>query len=325
MKNLINYKEIENSYKRIHKFTNLTPLLSSDLLNKKFESNIYIKAENLQKIGAFKFRGAMNSILKLLPKEKNVLAWSSGNHAQAVASACYLTNRKATIIMPKDSPISKLNGTKSWGAKIVTYDRYNESREEIGKKIAYKNKSKIIPPFDHPDVINGQGTVGYEIIHQCDQYNINPDLVLCCCGGGGLIAGISTALLSKFPKLPIYAVEPELFNDTKLSLNSGKITKINVKQKSICDALLSEKPGELTFSINKLNLSGSLLVSDQEALMAMNCAFNFYKIVLEPGGAVALAAALFKKIDIKNKTVIIIASGGNVDAEIFEKATKSSI
>jgi len=325
MKSLVNYQEIEKAYNRISNYATKTPLLSSDLLNKEFSSNIFIKAENLQKIGAFKFRGAMNSILKLDDDKKNVLAWSSGNHAQAIASACYLTNKKATIIMPEDSPSAKLNGTKSWGANIVTFDRYSESREEIGTTLAKEINAEIIPPFDHPDVINGQGTVGYEIINDFKKNNLIPDLVLCCCGGGGLIAGLSTAIKAVYPNVPIYAVEPKDYNDTYLSLRDNKITEVDVSKKSICDSLLANKPGELTFLINKENLSGSLLVSDLEALKAMKYAFQYFKIILEPGGAVALASALFNKIDIKNKTVVIIASGGNVDPEIFEKSLKTSI
>ncbi len=325
MKSLVNYKEIESAYNRILSSIIRTPLLSSDLLNKKFNSKIYIKAENLQKIGAFKFRGAMNSILKLNDNQKNVLAWSSGNHAQAIASACYLTNKNATIVMPEDSPNAKMTGTKSWGAKVVTYNRYKESREEIGSNIAKEINAKIIPPFDHPDVINGQGTVGFEIIDECKKNNVIPDIVLCCCGGGGLIAGVSTAMKEKYPNVPIYAVEPEDFNDTQLSLKNKKITEVDISKKSICDSLLANKPGEITFSINEKNLSGSLLVSDEEALKAMKYAYQYFKIILEPGGAVALASALFKKIDIVNKTVVVIASGGNVDPEIFEKALKVSI
>ncbi len=325
MKSLVNYQEIEKAYNRISNYALKTPLLSSDLLNKKFKSRIFIKAENLQKIGSFKFRGAMNSILKLDNEKKNILAWSSGNHAQAIASACYLTKKKATIVMPKDSPNAKLSGTKSWGANIVTFDRYSESREIIGTNLAKKINAEIIPPFDHPDVINGQGTVGYEIINDCYKYDIVPDLVLCCCGGGGLIAGVSTAIKEKYPNVPIYAVEPESYNDTYLSLKNNVITEVDISKKSICDSLLASKPGEITFSINKENLSGSLLVSDIEALKAMKFAFQFFKIILEPGGAVALASALFKKIDIKYKTVVVIASGGNVDPEIFEKSLKISI
>ena len=222
--------------------------------------------------------------------------------------------------MPQDSPKTKLERTRDWGAKIITFNRYKESREELGTKIAFDEKAAIIPPFDDPKVINGQGTAGYEMILQCEELKIKPDLVLCCCGGGGLIAGISTALLSKFPNLPIYSVEPENFNDTKLSLEQSKIVEIDINKKSICDALLAPKPGEITFEINKNNLAGGLLVSDYEAMFAMKTAFHYLKIVLEPGGSVALAAALFNKIDIRNKNVLIIASGGNVDKEIFQKS-----
>ena len=247
---------------------------------------------------------------------------------QSCTSYCIgmlLTNKKATIVMPEDSPNAKLNGTKSWGANIVTFDRYSESREEIGTTLANEINAEIIPPFDHPDVINGQGTVGYEIVNDFKKNNIQPDLVLCCCGGGGLIAGVSTAIKAEYTNVPVYAVEPEDYNDTYLSLRDNKITEVDVSKKSICDSLLASKPGELTFSINKENLSGSLLVSDLEALKAMKYAFQYFKIILEPGGAVALASALFNKIDIKNKTVVIIASGGNVDPDIFEKSLKISI
>ncbi len=319
MKQLVNIEEIINSYKRISKYTFNTPLLSSGLLNKKYNTNIYVKAENLQKMGSFKFRGAMNAILQLENNQNTVLAWSSGNHAQAIASAAYLNNKKAIIVMPDDSPKTKLNGTKAWGAKIVTYDRHRESREELGKKIAKKEKAIIIPPFDDPTIINGQGTAGYEMSLQCNVQKIKPDIALCCCGGGGLISGVSTALLSKFPNLPIYAVEPKDFNDTKLSLEKDKIIEIDITKKSICDALLAAKPGELTFSINKNNLMGGLLVSDEEAMFAMKIAFQYLKIVLEPGGAVALAAAIFNKVDIENKNVLVVASGGNVDKELFQK------
>ena len=319
MKQLVNIHEIRNAYKRISNYTVKTPLLSSGLLNQKYNANIFVKAENLQKIGAFKFRGAINSILQLKKDQKKVLAWSSGNHAQAIASAASLNGKEAIIVMPEDSPKAKLEGTKSWGAKVITFNRYNESREELGLKIAHKENATIIPPFDDTRVINGQGTVGYEMISQCDELKIEPDLVLCCCGGGGLIAGVSTALLSRFPNLPIYAVEPEAYNDTKLSLEQNKLVEVDVTKKSICDALLAPKPGEITFEINKNNLKGGLLVSDHEAMFAMKIAFQYLKIVLEPGGAVALAAAIFNKIDIKSKNVLIVASGGNVDKEVFQK------
>ena len=296
-----------------------TPLLKSDHVNKELKSNIYIKAENLQTIGAFKFRGAMNTILQLPPDVKKVVAWSSGNHAQAVAAAANITEREATIVMPKDSPKTKLNGTIAWGAKIVEYDRNTENREEIGKAIAKEQNAIIIPPFDDVNVIIGQGTAGLEAVEQLKEINVIPDIVLCCCGGGGLIAGVSTSIKANYPNAQIYSVEPENFDDTKKSLEANMIVENTMQHLSICDALLANKPGNITFEINRKNLSGGISVSDTESLIAMKIAYKYFKIVLEPGGAVALAAAISKKIDIKNKNVLVIASGGNVDSDIFEK------
>ena len=296
-----------------------TPLLKSDHVNKELKSNIYIKAENLQTIGAFKFRGAMNTILQLPADVKKVVAWSSGNHAQAVAAAANITEREATIVMPKDSPKTKLNGTIAWGAKIVEYDRNTENREEIGKAIAKEQNAIIIPPFDDVNVIIGQGTAGLEAVEQLKEINVIPDIVLCCCGGGGLIAGVSTSIKANYPNAQIYSVEPENFDDTKKSLETDMIVENTMQHLSICDALLANKPGNITFEINRKNLSGGISVSDTESLIAMKIAYKYFKIVLEPGGAVALAAAISKKIDIKNKNVLVIASGGNVDSDIFEK------
>ena len=296
-----------------------TPLLKSDHVNKELKSNIYIKAENLQTIGAFKFRGAMNTILQLPADVKKVVAWSSGNHAQAVAAAANITEREATIVMPKDSPKTKLNGTIAWGAKIVEYDRNTENREEIGKAIAKEQNAIIIPPFDDVNVIIGQGTAGLEAVEQLKEINVIPDIVLCCCGGGGLIAGVSTSIKANYPNAQIYSVEPENFDDTKKSLEADMIVENTMQHLSICDALLANKPGNITFEINRKILSGGISVSDTESLIAMKIAYKYFKIVLEPGGAVALAAAISKKIDIKNKNVLVIASGGNVDSDIFEK------
>ena len=314
----VTFNSILEASKRLEGKIVRTPILQSKYINEKLESNIFLKAENLQTIGAFKFRGAMNSILQLPSDIKKVVAWSSGNHAQAVAAASKITGRQATIVMPEDSPKAKLNGTAFWGATIIKYDRKKENREEIGKKIAKDINAKIIPPFDDEKVIIGQGTAGIECIEQLNKINVTPDIVLCCCGGGGLIAGISTAIKEKFQNAKIYSVEPDNFDDTKKSLKENSIIPNSMKHNSICDALLADKPGKITFEINKLNLTSGLSVSDKEALIAMNTAFKYLKIVLEPGGAVALAAAIFKKIDIRDKNVLVIASGGNVDKDIFE-------
>ena len=318
VENNVTFNSILEASKRLEGKIVRTPILQSKYINEKLESNIFLKAENLQTIGAFKFRGAMNAILQLPSDIKKVVAWSSGNHAQAVAAASKITGRQATIVMPEDSPKAKLNGTAFWGATIVKYDRNKENREEIGKKIAKDINAKIIPPFDDEKVIIGQGTAGIECIEQLNEINVSPDIVLCCCGGGGLIAGISTAIKEKFQNAKIYSVEPENFDDTKNSLERNEIVSNSMKYKSICDALLAEKPGNITFNINKINLTSGVSVSDDEALIAMNTAYKHFKIVLEPGGAVGLAAAISEKVKIKNKNVLVIASGGNVDKDVFE-------
>jgi len=318
----VSFNEIMNSSIRLKDKVVKTPLLQSSYLNQKLKTNLFLKAENLQTIGAFKYRGALNAVLQLPDNIKKIVAWSSGNHAQAVAAAAKITGREATIVMPIDSPKAKLEGTAFWGASIIKYDRKKEDREQIGKEIANKINAAIIPPFDHVDVINGQGTTGLECIEQLEIKNVKPDLVLCCCGGGGLIAGISTAIKGKFKNSKIYSVEPDNFDDTKKSLEENKIVMNSMRDKSICDALLAEKPGNITFEINQNNLTAGISVSDRESLMAMHAAFKYFKIILEPGGAVALAAAITSKIDIREKNVLVIASGGNVDKDIFEQCFK---
>ena len=318
----VSFNEIMNSSIRLKDKVVKTPLLQSSYLNQKLKTNLFLKAENLQTIGAFKYRGALNAVLQLPDNIKKIVAWSSGNHAQAVAAAAKITGREATIVMPIDSPKAKLEGTGFWGASIIKYDRKKEDREQIGKEIANKTNAAIIPPFDHVDVINGQGTAGLECIEELEIKNIKPDIVLCCCGGGGLIAGISTAIKGKFKNSKIYSVEPDNFDDTKKSLEENKIVMNSMRDKSICDALLAEKPGNITFEINQKNLTAGISVSDRESLMAMHAAFKYFKIILEPGGAVALAAAITSKIDIREKNVLVIASGGNVDKDIFEQCFK---
>ena len=319
----VSYEAISRAAKRLDGKVIKTPLLESQYVNEKLNSNIFLKAENLQTIGAFKFRGAMNTVLQLPEKINEIVAWSSGNHAQAVAAASKITGRNATIVMPSDAPQAKLEGTAFWGASIVKYNRSTESREEIGKSIAQKKNATIIPPFDDVSVINGQGTAGYECNTQLNEKNIIPDIVLCCCGGGGLIAGVSTAIIEKFKNAKIYSVEPENFDDTKKSLKANKIISNSMTHKSICDALLADKPGNITFKVNLKNLTSGISVSDKEALSAMNAAFKHFKIILEPGGAVALAAAIFNKVDIKNKNVLVIASGGNVDKNVFKNCLET--
>ena len=317
-------KEIINSYSRIKNFINKTPLIESDYINKLLNSRIFIKCENLQKTGSFKIRGAVNFVSKLNHK-KTLVAPSSGNHAQAIAKTASIFELSSILVMPKDSPKVKIDGVIKNGGKIHFYDRYKEGRLNIAKKIAKKINGILVPPYDHYDIIHGQGTIGLEAISQLKEKNIIPDLVLCCCGGGGLISGISLSLKSKWPNLNIHPIEPKNWNDTQLSLESGKRIKVEKKIKSLCDALLAETPGKITFPINKKLLSHGLTVSDSEVLKTIYLAYKYLKIIIEPGGAVALASALKNKKFIEKKNVLVIVSGGNIDNEIFKKSLNNNL
>ena len=313
------YKNIENAYSRIKKLVVETPLVTNDYINKLLKSQIYFKLENFQNTGSFKFRGATHKI-SLLSKElmeKGVVAYSSGNHAQAVAYASSQKNISSKIVMPKSAPKIKIENTKKYGADIILYDTFFENREQIGNEIKEKENRTLIKPYDDIDVIAGQGTVGIEIANELQSLNINPDIYLCCCGGGGLVAGTSTYLNHKFPNLKSYAVEPDGFDDTKKSLKNKKIIKNASNAQSICDALLAPMPGKITFPINLKNLSGGIFVSDEEVKKTIVLLSEHLKIVVEPGGAVAAAAVLNNKINIKNKKIIVMISGGNIDLELF--------
>lgn len=296
-----------------------TPLLEPRVLADDLGGRVFLKAETLQRTGTFKFRGAFNTIMNLSPEQRKrgVIAWSSGNHAQGVAAAAQIVGIPATIVMPADAPEIKRKNTESYGAKVIPYDRYSEDRRAIAMALMEETGCALIPPYDHPDVIAGQGTTGLEIAQQLKSQNLEPDQVLICCGGGGLTAGVSTAIKSIFPNCKTLAVEPEGYDDTKKSLETGKIQRANTSHKSLCDALLSPQPGELTFSINRHTVDQGLAVSEEEVLAAMRYGFEKLKLVIEPGGAVCLAAALAGKIDCQDKTTVLILSGGNVDPAIF--------
>ncbi len=296
-----------------------TPLITNYFLNQRLNAKIAIKAECLQHGGAFKFRGAFNRLSQLTEEEKNkgVVAFSSGNHAQGVALAAKLLNIPATIVMPKDAPAVKLERTRAYGAEVRLYDRQAESREDIASEIAIQRGSVLVPSFDDPHIITGQGTCGLELATQAQEKNLPLQMLLSPCGGGGLIAGASVAVKSIFPDIQVYSVEPEAFDDHSRSLQSGKREHIQAGASSFCDALLAPSPGELTWEINKENLYQGLVVSDDEVAHAISYAYHYLKLVVEPGGAVALAALLQKKIDISGCTVGIIVSGGNIDAALF--------
>lgn len=319
------FVDIDKAYKRINDQVLRTPLVTSEYINNLLSAQVYFKLENLQWTGSFKLRGAINKIMQinLDQRKKGVVAYSSGNHAQAVAYASHLNGISSIIIMPKNAPLIKINNTKKYGAKVILYDPLIENREEIANKISEDQGRTLIKPYEDLDIIAGQGTSGKEISEEMIKLKLSPDLYLCCCGGGGLIAGTSTYLKYQFPDIDCYSVEPEEFNDTQISLERKKITPVIKGSQSICDALLAPQPGDLTFSINKQTLKGGLSVSDNEVKNTIIQLAENLKIVVEPGGAVAASALLNNKLEIKNKTVIVMVSGGNIDNELFSQIVHS--
>jgi len=293
-----------------------TPLLRNDMLDEALGASAWVKAECLQRGGAFKMRGAANAIAALDPavRARGVIAFSSGNHAIAVATAARLFGIKATIVMPSDAPKIKLETTRANGATVVTYDRVRESREEIGARLSAESGASLIKPFDDPFVIAGQGTAGLEIGAEID-----PDVVIAPASGGGLSAGVALAL----PRARVIAVEPEGHNDIQRTFETGAIQRNAPGIRSICDGLLTEQMGEITYVIARQRFERVVAVRDDAVLRAMKYAFQRLKIVLEPSGAATLAAALEGGLDLKGQTVAIVASGGNVDAETFVRALAS--
>ena len=320
------YADIVGAAQRLLPYAVRTPLLENSALNDFLGARVLIKNEALQRTGSFKFRGACNRALQLTPEQKKggIVAWSSGNHAQGVAAACAILGIPATIVMPEDAPLAKINGTKAYGATVRLYDRKKEDREALGRETAEKIGAVIVPPYDDPQVMAGQGTVGLEIMEQTQALGLVPDYVLASSSGGGLIAGIATAVKDKSPKTAVYAAEPAEFDDLARSLLSGKRESNRPEAQSICDSLQAATPGRLTFSVNKRLLAGSLAVSDREVLHAMKTAFEMLKLVIEPGGACPLAVLLSGKLGIAGKTVVLVCSGGNVDADMFIRALKSA-
>jgi threonine dehydratase len=316
------FADVQAAAARLRGMARRTPLLESDLLNDRIGGRLLVKAEALQRTGSFKFRGAYNAISRVIEEEgeRPVVAFSSGNHAQGVALAAKLLGVPATIVMPSDAPLIKRRNTEAYGAEIRLYHRLEESREEIGAEIARTKGAVLIKPFDNVNVIAGQGTVGLEIAEQAAEAEATLDAVLICCGGGGLTAGCALALKEISPDLPLHAVEPEGYDDTRLSLEAGERRSINPGAPTLCDAIMGPAPGELTFAINRSRIESSLVISDDDALEAMATAFETLKLVLEPGGAAAFAAALSGKIETRGRTVAVVASGGNVDPAVFSQA-----
>lgn len=313
------FADIAAAAERLRGQAVVTPLLESPALNAEVGGRVLLKAETLQRTGSFKFRGACNRISQIAPAERpaGVVAYSSGNHAQGVAAAAAMLEVPATIVMPADAPAIKVDNTRGYGAEIVFYDRHSESREEIAGELATAKGATIVRPYDDPGIIAGQGTCGLEIAEQSADAGIALDALLVCCGGGGLVAGCALALAERSPATQVFCVEPEGFDDTGRSLAAGRRLANAPGTESFCDALLAPTPGELTFAINRRLLAGGLAVSDDEVARAMHFAFRTLKLVVEPGGAVALAAVLFGRYDARGKTVALTLSGGNVDRELY--------
>jgi len=302
-----------------------TPLVADTSLDAATGGRVLLKLEPLQHTGSFKARGAYNRLVQLdAPgRAAGVVAFSSGNHAQGVAWSARRLGIPATIVMPADAPKAKLDNTRALGAEVVTYDRERESREEIAARLAAQRGATLVPSFDDPHIIAGQGTVGLEIMEQAAGIGVLPDDVVVCCSGGGLVSGCALAVKDLSPEARIYTAEPEAFDDARRSLAAGRRERNAAGGRSICDALLAPSPGELTFALMQRLLAGGLAVSDDEVRRAMAWAWRELKVVVEPGGAVALAALLAGRLDARGRTVAVVVSGGNVDAALYCEALRA--
>lgn len=311
--------EIEAAADRLTGKAVITPLLESRALNERLGGRVLIKPETLQYTGSFKFRGAYNKLSQLTEEQRKggVVAYSSGNHAQGVAAAARLLGIPAAIVMPSNAPAIKLANTRGYGAEVVPYERSVEDRKAIAEALAAERGAVLAPPYDDPDIIAGQGTCGLEIFRQAREMGATPDLLLVCCGGGGLTAGISTAAAALAPETEVYTVEPAGWDDTARSLAAGKRLANEDPPASFCDALLAPTPGALTFDINRRLVTAGVSVSDQEVAEAMRYAFSTLKLVVEPGGAVTLAALLAGRIALEGRCAAIVLSGGNVDPALM--------
>ena len=319
MSTLPTIDDVRHAAARLDGLSVTTPLLEYDALNDRAGGRVLLKAENLQRVGAFKFRGAYNAIVQIDPDAYpgGVVAASSGNHAQGVACAAALCGIPAAVVMPSDAPPLKRARTIGYGADVIDYERATEDRTAIARDVAAKRKAAFVHPFDNPDVIAGQGTAGLELMAQAQQRGVALDEVLVCVAGGGLLSGVSLAVKAASPQTTIRSVEPDGFDDFARSLAAGVHQTNERKAGSICDALLVDTPGKLTFEIARRNCAEGLVVTDDQAREAMRFAFQELKLVLEPGGAVALAAVLEGKVETKDRTVACVLSGGNVDPVLF--------
>lgn len=312
---MLTIDDVRAAAARLDGIAHRTPVLTSRTLDSRVGARVFVKAECFQRGGAFKFRGAYNRIAGLAPEERarGVAAFSSGNHAQAVAIAAGLLDTRATILMPADTPAAKLEATRGYGAEVVTYDRYREDREELGRALAADRGLALVPPYEHPEVMAGQGTAALELVEEVGAV----DVLVTCVGGGGLIAGCSTAVKGLHPATRVVGVEPEAGDDTRRSLAAGERVRIPVPR-TIADGLQADIPGELTFAINRERVDEMVTVSDIEILAAMAFLFDRMKVVTEPSGATAVAALLAGRVDsLAGRRVGVLISGGNVGVARF--------
>jgi threonine dehydratase len=310
--------DVDDAARLLHGVAIRTPLVRAPALETG-AARVFLKIETLQRTGSFKFRGAYNTVARIPERRRagGVVAYSSGNHAQGVAAAAKLVGLPAVIVMPRDAPAMKRERTAALGAEVVLYDREGDNREEIGGRIARERGATLVPPYDHPGVIAGQGTVGREICEDAARLGFKPDLVLVPTSGGGLVSGVALAVKAQHPAAHVVAIEPAGFDDHSRSFASGRRERNARLAGSICDALLAPTPGEITFEITRTLVGEAVSVSDEEVRAAMAFAFRELKLVLEPGGAVALAALRSAKVAAQGKTAVVVLSGGNVEPALF--------
>jgi threonine dehydratase len=319
----IGLADIEQAAARLTGYARETPLIESTLLNQRLGRRVLVKAECLQRTGSFKFRGAYNRLAALTPevRSRGVVAFSSGNHAQGIAAAAQFFDIPATIVMPKDAPSSKIKNVRSYGAEIRFHDRERDDRAAMARAIASENGATLVPPYDDPYVIAGQGTIGLEVARQANQMGIIPDAMIICCSGGGLAAGIGTAMAAHYPGIKLYTAEPALFDDTARSLVGTEPAFNTVATGSICDALMARTPGEMTLPILRRYFAGGLTAEDSVICRAMRAAFEDLRMIAEPGGAAALAALMTAieedRLPAELQVIVVILSGGNVDPALY--------
>jgi threonine dehydratase len=298
-----------------------TPLVLSRILSERLGANVFLKLETLQRTGSFKFRGAWNAVQALGEKAaRGVVACSSGNHAQGIAEAARLAGVRATIVMPNDAPALKRARTEASGARVVGYDRSTEDRDAIAAAITAEQGAAFVHPYNDPHVIAGQGTVGLEIAEDLEKAGATADVVLVPCSGGGLSAGTALAITTRFPGAQVYTAEPSGFDDYERSLKAGAVTRNERMAGSVCDALLAPEPGAIGWEINRKRLAGGVTASDAEVLRAVGFAFDELRIVVEPGGAVGLAALLAGRVDVSGRNAVVVLSGGNIADETLREA-----